>query len=28
VNIQDRFRNVPIYPWKLWVSVWAQRAKG
>lgn len=27
VKIQDRFRNVPIYSWKLRVSVWMQRAQ-
>lgn len=24
-NIQDRFRSVPVYSWKLWVPVWVQR---
>lgn len=28
VNSQDRFRNGPVYPWKLWVSVWVQIAWG
>lgn len=28
VRIQGRFRNLPVYSWQLWVSVWKQRAQG